>query len=119
MGSLGIAIYRSQVAATLPSGITAEVSESVLETLGGAVTASAQLPPETAVAIINSAREAFVSGLQLTSLIGTIVMTVLAVLIAVMLRHVQIHREESEFEPQTEAEKVPVLPVEYGEAVNC
>jgi DHA2 family multidrug resistance protein-like MFS transporter len=119
MGSLGIAIYRSQVAATLPSGITAEVSESVLETLGGAVTASAQLPPETAVAIINSAREAFVSGLQLTSLIGTIVMTVLAVLIAVMLRHVQIHGEESEFEPQTEAEKVPVLPVEYGEAVNC
>ena len=90
LGSLGIAIYRLQVAAAMPAEVVPEVADAVLETLGGAVTAAARLPTETAAPLLLSAREAFVLGFQLTTLIGAVVMFTLVVVTAVMLRNVGV-----------------------------
>jgi DHA2 family multidrug resistance protein-like MFS transporter len=110
LGSLGIAIYRSQVTATMPPGISPEVIETVRETLGGALSAAGQLPNELGTALVNAAQQAFVHGMQLNALIAVIGFVGLAALVGTMLRHVPPHSESQE---QTEAEfAVENLPVE-------
>lgn len=88
LGSLGTAIYRSQVAADLPPGIPPEAAKVAQETLSGAVTMAGQLPNPLGVILLGTAHTAFIQGLQLTSLIGAVVMIGLAILTVVMLRHV-------------------------------
>lgn len=99
LGALGIAIYRSQVIADLPPGISPEAARTAQETLSGAVTVAGQLPDQLGAALLGAAHGAFIQGLQLTSVIGTVVMIGLAILTVVMLRHVG---QDDEPERQTE-----------------
>jgi DHA2 family multidrug resistance protein-like MFS transporter len=101
LGSLAIAVYRSQVAAALPPAISPEMAESIQETLAGALVVAVQLPGPLGAALLGAAREAFILGLQLTSLIGAVVMMGLAILTAIMLRHVGL---EAGTEKQPDAE---------------
>ncbi len=101
LGSLGIAVYRSQVAANMPVGISPEVAEIVRETLGGAVAAAGQLPDPLGPALLSAAQQAFVQGLQLNALIGVIGFMCLTVMVLTMLRHVRPH-VESAHQPETE-----------------
>jgi DHA2 family multidrug resistance protein-like MFS transporter len=100
LGSLGTAVYRSQVVAALPSGISPEAARAVQETLAGAVTVAGQLPDQLGAALLNTAQGAFILGLQLTAVIGAVVMIGLAVLTATLLRRV---RTPSELEDQSES----------------
>jgi DHA2 family multidrug resistance protein-like MFS transporter len=112
LGSLGIAIYRSQLATDLPAGISSEAAKAAQETLSGAVTVAGQLPDPLGAALLGTAHEAFIQGLQLTSVIGAVVMIGLAILTVTMLRQV---RPPSESEDQTEAESAvrrPTLPAQ-------
>ncbi|MBI1881242.1 MAG: MFS transporter [Chloroflexi bacterium] len=112
LGSLGTAIYRSQVAAALPPGIPPEAARAAQETLAGAVTVAGQLPDPLGAALLGTAHEAFIQGLQLTAVIGAVVMVGLAILTAVLLRRV---RTGSEPEGQPEPMHIvhpPTLPVQ-------
>lgn len=91
LGSLGIAIYRRQVVAAMPAGISPEVATAVQETLGGAVAAVGQIPDQLGAPLLGAAHSAFVLSVQLTALIGAVVMVGLAVLTAATLRHVNMH----------------------------
>jgi len=103
LGSLATAAYRSQVMANLPPEISAEMAHAVRETLGGAVATAGQLSGPLGQTLLDAAYHAFVSGLQLISLIGTVVMLGLAALTVTMLRHVEIGGEvEENLEPETE-----------------
>jgi DHA2 family multidrug resistance protein-like MFS transporter len=96
LGSLATAVYRSQVTANLPPNISTEVAHTVRETLGGAVAAAGQLPGPLGLTLLDAAYNAFVSGLQVISLIGAVVMLGLALLTVTMLRHVEIVGEAEE-----------------------
>jgi MFS transporter, DHA2 family, multidrug resistance protein len=99
LGSLGIAVYRNQVADALPSSISPEVAHAIRETLGGAVVAAEQLPQGLAVDVLDAARQAFVHGMQLSATIGVLGFIVLIVLTTTLLRNVRPHREtDTEFE---------------------
>jgi DHA2 family multidrug resistance protein-like MFS transporter len=98
LGSLGVAIYRSQIAAAMPSGLAADMIEAVKDTLGGAVMVAGRLPEQIGGPLLLDAREAFILGMRLTSLIGTVFIVGLAVLTAVMLRHIEIHGDGQEDE---------------------
>ena len=89
LGSIGAAIYRNQVAVTLPAGLPPETVAVTRETLGGAVLAAELLPAPLGRALLAAAREAFVQGLQATALIGTIGLAVMAIVAAFLLRQVQ------------------------------
>lgn len=102
LGSLGMAVYRSQVAATMPAGISPEIAHAVEETLGGAVVAAGQLPDQLGSALLHAAQNAFVSGLRLDALIGVIGFTGLAALTLTMLRHIRPHEGETEEQPAAE-----------------
>jgi DHA2 family multidrug resistance protein-like MFS transporter len=86
LGSIGVAVYRSQVTDAVPAGVPPEYAETAKDTLGGAVDAAEGLPDELGTALLDAAREAFTQGLQLAAVIGAVVMTVVAVAAAVLLR---------------------------------
>ena len=88
LGSIGIAIYRQQVAAGLPSGVPTGAVETARDTLGGAVAVAGQLPAEVGSAVIDVARDAFVQGMQVVSTISAVLAIAVAILAVVMLRNV-------------------------------
>ena len=83
-GSIGVAIYRDKLD-TLPAGVTPEAAAAARDTLGGAVSAAADLPTDTALALLNLANEAFVTGMRVSTGIGVVVTAALVGLAAVGL----------------------------------
>jgi MFS transporter, DHA2 family, multidrug resistance protein len=87
MGSIGVAIYRSELADRLPAAVPAEVAEVARDTLGSAAAAAEQLPAELGAAVLAAAREAFVAGMQLSSALAAAIGVALAVLALIALRN--------------------------------
>jgi MFS transporter, DHA2 family, multidrug resistance protein len=87
IGSVGVAIYRSELADRLPAAVPPEAAAAARDTLGSAAEVAAQLPAELGAAVLAVAREAFVAGMQLSSAIAAGIGIVLAVLALVVLRH--------------------------------
>jgi MFS transporter, DHA2 family, multidrug resistance protein len=93
LGSVGTAIYRSQVTDTLPAGVPPQATEATRDTLGGAVAAASQLPDRLGAALLDTAREAFTQGLHLTFAISAALAVGIAILAAVLLRGVGAGQE--------------------------
>jgi DHA2 family multidrug resistance protein-like MFS transporter len=105
LGSIGIAVYRSQLAAAMPEGISAPQAQAALETLGAAAVVAGQVPGPLGATLLSNAQQAFVQGLHLNAIIGTVVMVSLVFLTAILLRNLQTH-SESETEPQGESNEL-------------
>ncbi|MFN2419268.1 MAG: MFS transporter [Candidatus Limnocylindria bacterium] len=86
LGSIGVAIYRGEIAQRLPSAVPAEAQSVASDTLGSAVAVSGELPAQLGAAVLDTAREAFVHGMQLTSGIAAAVALGLAIVAVAMLR---------------------------------
>lgn len=89
LGSIGTALYRSQMADNLPADISPELVGAARDTLGGAAAASEQLPDPLASELLDAAREAFTQGLQVAALASAAIAAGTAVLAAVLLRRVR------------------------------
>ena len=89
LGSIGVAVYRSQLAGTLPAGVPSQAAAAARDTLGGAVGAAGQLPEGTGAALLAAARAAFTAGLQVTAAISAAAAIGIAVLATVLLRSVR------------------------------
>src|SRR3990172_2024219 len=87
LGSIGTALYRSELASALPTGIPAEAAAAALDTLGGAVNVAGQLPEPLGATLLELSRTAFVQGLNLAAGISAAVAIGAAVIAAVLLRH--------------------------------
>jgi MFS transporter, DHA2 family, multidrug resistance protein len=86
MGSIGVAIYRAQLTDQLPQGLPAEVGTAARDTLGSAVAVAAQLPTQLGGTVLDAARQAFVAGMQLSSVIAALVAVGVAGLALITLR---------------------------------
>lgn len=84
LGTILTASYRAAV--ELPQGLSAVQQTAAGETLGGAVSVAGQLPADAAAALLNSAREAFDSGVGLAAWIGAGLVLAAAVVGLTMLR---------------------------------
>jgi DHA2 family multidrug resistance protein-like MFS transporter len=104
-GSIGVAVYRSRLADGLLAAVPPEQAAAARDTLGGANEAAAQLPDGLGAALLGSARDAFTAGLQMTAVTGAVLLAALAVVVAILLRHV---RPAAEAEAQLEDAAVPV-----------
>lgn len=89
LGSIGAAIYRTELARTMPAGIPPEVQEVARDTLGGAVGVAAQLPGDLGSLLLDAAHAAFLQGLHLTILISVAVSGLAAALVFFSLRKVK------------------------------
>jgi DHA2 family multidrug resistance protein-like MFS transporter len=88
LGSIGVAIYRGDVARALPSDIPAAASDAARDTLGAAVGVASQLPVEIGATLVAVAREAFVQGMQVAATISAIVAIGVALLALLALRDI-------------------------------
>lgn len=86
-GSVAAAVYRAAMADALPSALPAEALAAGRDSLFSAAAVARDLTGEDAAVLLGAAREAFVSGLQVTAIIGTALVAVLAVLSVTLLRH--------------------------------
>lgn len=89
LGSVGTAIYRDVMIEAVPTGIGNEAADAIRSTLGGAVNALHDLPAAISSDILPLARAAFTDGLQVISIICTILMVLSAIGTLFALRDVR------------------------------
>ena len=86
LGTVGVAVYRNEI--TLPGGLPAEVATAAREHIANAVVVSQDLAGPEAGALVEAAREAFTSGLNVVGLVAAVLTAGLAALAVVWLRGV-------------------------------
>jgi DHA2 family multidrug resistance protein-like MFS transporter len=85
LGSIGVAVYRTEIADAVPDGVPPDASGTAKDTLGGATQAVEGLPGELGQTLLDVAREAFTQGFQVAALVGTAVAVATAILAALLL----------------------------------
>ena len=90
LGSLGVAAYRSSLAASAPPGTPPRALATASDTLGGAMTVAGQLPGRIGTELLEAARTAFTHGLNNAALGAAIIMVLAAVLSAVFFHGVRV-----------------------------
>ena len=93
LGSIGTAVYRSQLGRTLPAGIPPEAAAAARDTLGGAAGAAAELPGDVGTDLLEAARLAFTNGLRLTAAISAVLSIGVAIIASILLRTVPARPE--------------------------
>jgi DHA2 family multidrug resistance protein-like MFS transporter len=86
LGSIGTAVYRSEVAGAFPDGVPSGLAPAARDTLGGAVSVADRLPDPLTAGLLDAARAAFTQGLQLTAIISAAIVLGMAVLVLLLLR---------------------------------
>jgi DHA2 family multidrug resistance protein-like MFS transporter len=89
LGTLGTAVYRSQVDDGIPAEVPREDAITARDTLGGAVAVADGLPESVAGELLDAAREAFTQGLQAAALASAVVAALSAAVAAIFLRNVR------------------------------
>jgi DHA2 family multidrug resistance protein-like MFS transporter len=96
LGSIGAAVYRSQMADAVPGGVPPAEAETAKDTLGGAVATAGTLPGELGAGLLDVAREAFVQGMQIAALTSAVIAAVTAALSVLFMRHAGARSEQEE-----------------------
>jgi len=89
LGVVGTAVYRGQMAGSLPAGVPGEAADAARDTLGGAVAAAGQLPDQLGQALLQAARQAFTQGLHMAFTISAAAAIAVAILAAIRLRRLR------------------------------
>jgi MFS transporter, DHA2 family, multidrug resistance protein len=90
LGSIGVAIYRGDVARALPSDIPAAAAEAARDTLGAALGVASELPGNIGAMVVTVAQDAFVQGMQVAATISAVVAVGVAILTLLALRDVEM-----------------------------
>ena len=88
IGTVGTAVYRGQIADTLPAGIPDGAAAAAKDSLAGAHEVAATLPGPQATSILDPAHLAFADGLHTVALIGAVLIGVTGIITAIRLRNV-------------------------------
>jgi DHA2 family multidrug resistance protein-like MFS transporter len=96
LGSIGVALYRSDLAHTAPAGLPAAAMDASRSTLGGALGVAEHLPAQLGAQLASAARVAFTHGLDAAALGAAIAMIVAAVLSARFFRGIEVVPEGAE-----------------------
>jgi DHA2 family multidrug resistance protein-like MFS transporter len=90
LGSIGIAVYRSHLAAGAPAHLPAGVLAGARSTLGGALSIAGHLPGRAGADLASAARIAFTHGLATAALGAAIAAVIAAVWCACCFRGVSV-----------------------------
>jgi MFS transporter, DHA2 family, multidrug resistance protein len=86
LGTLGTAIYRSEMVQAMPAGVPVEGARVARDTLGGAVSVAAQLPTDLGSSLLDAARLSFTSAFHAAVVVSAIIAIGLAVFVGVRWR---------------------------------
>lgn len=90
-GSIAVAVYRNHL--TVPAGITGDALDTARESLAGAVAVASGAPGEAGRALLESARAAFTSGLNLVAVLAAALFALLSIFTWLSLRHIEPMRD--------------------------
>ncbi|HEX6655258.1 MAG TPA: MFS transporter [Candidatus Limnocylindria bacterium] len=85
LGSIGTAIYRAEVADSLPGGIAPAVSDAARDTLGGALAIAESLPRAVAEPLIAAAQLAFLDAIHVVAAVACVGAVVTAIVSTIAL----------------------------------
>jgi DHA2 family multidrug resistance protein-like MFS transporter len=88
LGSIGTAVYRYRVTGDIPRGIPGPAARAIGATLGDATAAAGQLHGPTAADVLQAARAAFTSGVDVVAGISAVIVAALALVAVARLRRV-------------------------------
>jgi DHA2 family multidrug resistance protein-like MFS transporter len=80
LGSIGVAIYRGQIADRLPAEVPADVEAAARDTLGSAVAVSEKLGGELGAVVRRTAEDAFVHGMRVTYVVSAAIALALVII---------------------------------------
>jgi MFS transporter, DHA2 family, multidrug resistance protein len=103
LGSIGTAVYRTEVADQLPTGIPVEAVDSARDTLGGALAIAQTLPAELGAALVVAAQTAFIDAIHFVAVVSSIGAIVTAIIATAALRGVPARAEPADEEGHVEA----------------
>ncbi|WP_405494516.1 MFS transporter [Nocardia sp. NBC_00511] len=88
LGSISVAIYRTQLHENLPAGLSDSDVRDSRDTLGEAMEVARTLPDKLGTAVADAAKHAFLTGMHLTAAVAAVAALLLAVIAVTRLRHV-------------------------------
>jgi MFS transporter, DHA2 family, multidrug resistance protein len=94
LGSIGTAVYRSQLADTVPIGVPADAATVARATLGGAVAVAGRLPEQVGAELLRTARDAFAQSFELAAGISADIALGTAIVATALLRHARAGQAE-------------------------
>ncbi|WP_406266774.1 MFS transporter [Actinacidiphila glaucinigra] len=112
-GSLGIAVLGSLLGAVyrdalvLPPGLPAGTADSARESVGGAAEAAVRVPGADGIALLTAAKDAFCHSVQVTAVVGAVLLAVGAVAALYTLRGVPAEIPDPEAEEEVLPPAVP------------
>lgn len=90
IGSIGTAVYRRDMADAIPASVPPEAADAARDTLGSALAVGARLPGQIGAELIELARAAFSHALQMSVVAAAVLVTLLAVVVMVTLKHIPV-----------------------------
>ena len=93
LGSLGTAVYRAEVADSVPADIPAAAADAARDTLGGALAIAETLPGALGDALTAAAQTAFVDALHVVAAVAVVGAVLTAIVAAAALRRVPARSE--------------------------
>jgi DHA2 family multidrug resistance protein-like MFS transporter len=96
MGSIVTAIYRVEIAGTLPAGLPADAAAAASSTIGSAVAAADALPGALGAEVLDAARDAFAHAFGASAAISAAVAIGVAAMAVATLRRVPAHAPANE-----------------------
>ncbi|NNH74720.1 MFS transporter [Nocardia uniformis] len=94
IGSIGTAVYTSQMTGSMPEGLPADAADAAKDTLAGALHVSGLLPAQLGTELTTAARQAFTQALHVNSIVSIGLTAVAAGLVLVLLRHIPSPKEQ-------------------------
>jgi MFS transporter, DHA2 family, multidrug resistance protein len=96
LGSIGTAVYRTEVANSLPADIPAAAADQARDTLGGALDIAQTLPEALGAALVTAAQTAFIDAIHFVAAVAAVGAVLTAIGAAIALRSVSARPEPSE-----------------------
>jgi len=106
LGSIGAAIYRSDLAGSAPHNLPSGALGTARDTLGGAVTVSRQLSGQAGSDLLAAARSSFTHGMNVAAIGAAILMAIAAALSVTFLRGVRVESPDATQQSSDEPELV-------------
>jgi DHA2 family multidrug resistance protein-like MFS transporter len=100
LGSIGVAVYRSDLVATAPAHLPPTALGAARSTLGGALAVAGQLPGNLGTGLVSAARVAFTHGLDTAAVGAALAMLLAALVSARFFRGVQVVPEGTAGTPE-------------------
>jgi DHA2 family multidrug resistance protein-like MFS transporter len=110
LGSIGTAVYRTSIAASMPGVVPDGSAHAARDSLSAALAEAAKLPAGAGTDLVDAARQAFTQGMHVAVGLGAVVTFLIAVIAACFLRSVHIETDAAGHHDTSGEESCPFEP---------